>query len=237
MKPVLAAGLLLFCSVTRAQPTFWDVQSGDSVAAGDLYFQEQLTVNQEGLNSGTIFTRGFRKGFEAGITVHQLTHRFASHSDVIEKSTSEPEKNADLLVNLQKRFDLNQWYSIGVGTRSGINVPGSSAEICYSGFAFVNNRFSIPRTDHRFVLGMYYATLFYAGEGNSAGLMAGMQIGLIRDKLSLITDFISGNNAISMISTGLNFSFSQNVQAGLGAQLPTPGSENSAGFILQLTVK
>jgi hypothetical protein len=235
LKFALSILLPAFC--IKAQPTLWDVQSADTVEPGKYFFQVQSNVTEEQIVNGAVITRGFDEGIEVGLTIHQLTHEFGRNASFMEASPANPEETADVLLNVQKIFRISNWYSVGIGSRSGVNIPRVTSLLKYAGFTFLNNRVSIPGSEHQFALGAYYANEQYAGDGNNFGLMAGMQLEVIKEKMAFVTDFISGSNALAVINSGFNFSFGEHLQLGVALQLPVPGSNNDTSGIFQLTIK
>lgn len=87
----------------------------------------------------------------------------------------------------------------------------------------------------KYYLGGYYANHAYAGTGDSFGIMAGIEYPLIPDKMHLMGDILSGNNAISVAVLGIVFFLPANWQLSFGAQIPSPGSNNEYGAVFEIT--
>ena len=87
----------------------------------------------------------------------------------------------------------------------------------------------------KYYLGGYYANAAYAGSGDSFGVMAGIEYPLIPKRLSLMGDIISGNNAIGVAVLGFVLSLPTNWHFSFGAQIPSPGSNNDYGMVVEIT--
>ena len=75
------------------------------------------------------------------------------------------------------------------------------------------------------------------GAGNEFGWMAGIEHPLRRDDLSFVADFISGINSASVAVIGAQWRLSKEKgwYISLGAQLPSPDSDNDFRAVFELT--
>jgi hypothetical protein len=227
----------LFIHDSVAQRNIIDVPTTEIVENGQLFFQQQVTVGNRNILSGTVFTWGLGKGFEVGFNIQQLTFNTRPRSRIIILDAEQPEESPDLLVNAQKGFKISRWSTLGIGTRSGINVPTEGYGMRLVTFSYLNSQFSIPETKNMVSAGSYYSNTPYSGIGNRYGCMLGAEAEIIKDKFSLIADFLSGTNALSVVNAGFQISLPKQWQIALAAQLPTPGSGNHHGAVVQLSWK
>jgi hypothetical protein len=127
--------------------------------------------------------------------------------------------------------------NLGIGTKSGLSAAREWNDIQFMNFSYLNSHFTIPETENNLVIGTYYANNAYAGDGNSLGVMIGVQAEVIKDKLNIIGDYLSGINTLSIINLGLQMPLYQQWQLALAVQLPSPGSGNNHGGVIQFSKK
>lgn len=195
-----------------------------------------MVITSGQLNTSTLVTTGLGKDFEIGLSIHQLIFQ-PSASELIPIDPEKPEENPDLLINAQKGFDIQDWWTIGVGLRSGVNAAKARRDITFANFNYLNNQFSLPNSETKGIAGVYYANQAYAGKGNHWGAMIGAEVELVKDKLSLMGDYLTGNSSLSNINLALQLSLPKEWQLTVGTQLPGPGSDNSVGGVIQIARK
>ncbi|MBO9702985.1 MAG: hypothetical protein J7604_22410 [Sporocytophaga sp.] len=66
-------------------------------------------------------------------------------------------------------------------------------------------------------------------------MQLGLQKVLIKEKLTLITDYITGQNEISVINSGLQVNLNNNWKIALAVEFPAPHSDNHHGLIIQVS--
>lgn len=66
-------------------------------------------------------------------------------------------------------------------------------------------------------------------------MLLGLQKIIIKDKLTFIADYISGQNAVSVINSGLQVSLNENWKIALAAEFPAPHSDNHHGMVIQIS--
>jgi hypothetical protein len=89
--------------------------------------------------------------------------------------------------------------------------------------AYLYNAFDLADWGRAY-LGAYYANHAYAGPSNNVGLMAGLDVPIMKGKVYLMGNLMTGNNDISVAVVGAVFYLPSNWQLSFGAQLPAPGS-------------
>jgi hypothetical protein len=233
-KRSLVITVLISMSVMAAlaQRNLIDVPSSEIVEEQKLFLQGQATFSLGKLGTSAIVTYGLGNDLEVGATFHQFVFK---KSRGIEINQEHPEQNPDFLINAQKGFALTDYLRLGLGTRSGINAAKANEDLIFVNFDYLNGQFTIGESEHKLVVGTYYANTAYAGEGTKFGVMAGADIVLVKERLHLISDFISGTSALSVINTGLQISVGKEWQLTFGGQFPTPGSGNSSAAVLQIS--
>jgi hypothetical protein len=214
-----------------AQKNLIDVPSGEIVEKAKSFFQQQLNINNKSVNASTIFSYGLGHNFEIGLNVNQL---YFERGEGVQIDSSEPEENPDFLVNLQKGFSVSDKYDVSIGTRSGIAAFKNGDESEFATFNYLNNSITFL-SDHKFIVGGYYTNDQYAGKGNKAGVMAGLDIIIKKDAIDFLADFTSGKNALSVINLGFEFQVLKSWTLTFGYQFPVSGSNNEAAGLIQIS--
>jgi hypothetical protein len=236
--------VLLLCALLTvsyhliAQRNIIDVPTSEIVEKNHLYFQEQITFAQAHVITSTVFTRGFGHGFEAGLTLNQLTFRNERHRHIITVDPQIPEENPDLMINAQKGFEWQDWFTLAVGTHTGIITARHWADEKVVTFDYINTRFSLPDSDNKLILGTYGGNRAYMGEeGHQFGWMAGTEIEIIPEKLNFMGEYISGKNTLSNFNFAIQIALPKDWQLAIALQLPSPGSSNSSAAVFQIARK
>jgi hypothetical protein len=228
---VIAAALMTISSF--GQRNLVDVPSSDIVEKGRMFMQFQFGINKDEIQGSAVGTYGLGYGFEMGWYVHQGVFGLKEQKGFETDPQDKPENTPDFMVNLQKGFNIQEWFKVGIGTRLGTNARGSGDESHFVYMNYLNTQFSIPDSENKLVIGAYHADRQYAGE-NTVGLMAGIEAELIKEKVNILSDFYSGKNALSVWNTGLQFSLPKNWHVLLGVQVPLPDSDNSTSAVIQI---
>jgi len=226
--------LLLFSINGYGQKNLFAVPSNDSISRGENFFQPQLLITDDEINPGLVITHGLGHDFEIGVNIQQVLLQ-TDKSPVFTTDDKEVGENPLVLINIRKGFWIRPWYSIALGSQTG---PAFGPEHSQSGIAtfnYLNNRWSIPETQNKLILGMYYSNELYSGTGNNLGVMAGLEGVLIKERMTFQADFMSGNNLMSVINIGLGLNITKDWEFGAAAQLPVPGSSNPRGILFQLS--
>ncbi len=221
----------------QAQRNLVNVPQSEIVAPGKLFFQEQVTITDH-VQSGTTFTFGLGKSWEAGLNINNVNlHYRTAHAHIVETASEHPEDNPDITFNIQKGIHLADWLDLGIGTLTGVGYINKPSKPKLASFSYLNSQFTIKGPEIKFYGGGYYTTPAYSGEGNQLGFMAGLAIPLISEKLIFAGDYLSGNNALSNFSAGLAVQLLKRWCLAAGVQIPSPGSDNPYGGIIQISTR
>jgi hypothetical protein len=233
---LLFLSILIFpYSNLLAQINIIDVPTSEIVDKDNLFFQEEITIGNRNIKSSTTFTWGFGKNFEAGFNVYQITFNTRPHSERLIINSMDPENNPDFLINAKKGFKANDWMQYAIGTQTGINIVHHRSDLQILNFSYVNTELSIPDTENSLTLGSFYANQPYGGDGSKVGIMAGAQVEIFKDKLSLISDMHTGTSSLAVLNTGIEISLPKKWKLDLAYQLPMPGSNNNSGGLIQVS--
>jgi len=230
MKKMIKKSLLLsICAIiftsnnSIAQQNLFNVPSSDITEKDKIFFQDQLNLGKlSGVNNITL-DYGLENDLEVGLNIFN-----------VDMYPTNDLRNPYVLANFQKGFTINEHYKIGMGTQTGLTPPIYNKTIGIPSFSYFNNAINL---DHygRYYMGAYYANHAYAGNGDSFGMMAGVEYPLIEHKLHLQGDILTGNNDISVAVLGFVIFLPKNWQLSFGAQLPSPSSSNDYGAVVEFT--
>ena len=226
--------LLLFCISFSAfaQNNVITVPIAETVQKKKVYVQPGVLVNKNIVQLANILTYGLGANFQAGITIIDVTMHYGNNGETFFPIDSvKPSMNPDVLLNLQKGFKLNNKTWIGIGTQSGVNIADNGTN--FSTFNYVNAQTKVFK-DNLILLGGYHGndTRLATEEDNKFGLLAGLKIPLTK-KWNVAADYISGNNARSLINAGLGLKLSSKWSMYGGAVIPAPDSGNKYGGTIQ----
>ncbi|MCX6851297.1 MAG: hypothetical protein NTY98_20525 [Verrucomicrobia bacterium] len=220
-----------------AQQNLFNVPSGAITPQGDLFFQEQFNINNLAGTSNSTVAFGLGNGWEAGFNL--LNYYMY---DKTKKLPSDPDKpkapgNPDLMANLQKGLQVNDFWNTCIGLQAGFNPAKTRHNSYFQNFSWWINSFEVSNHEAfgKWYAGAYYANHNYAGDGNRLGLLLGVEIPIIKDKLAFQADGIMGHNDLSVMVIGGVYTFDNKWMLSLGAQIPTPSSGNSHGVVIEFT--
>src|SRR4051812_31438928 len=96
--------LLVFLAVHQisAQTSLFNVPTSDTLKKRELFFQVQGTLTKEDMETGAVFTWGLGKGFEAGISIKQVTFIRHSKFDLRQTNDEAAADKPEVLINMQK---------------------------------------------------------------------------------------------------------------------------------------
>lgn len=222
-----AAAIGLAAHAARAQQNLFNVPSAEITRPGGLFFQQQFNFDRV-TQSNTTISYGLGHGFEVGINVLQL--------DLVPQHPTAGDPNTALFTfNGQKGFDLGRSFKVGVGTQLGQSVPEDPDRVQLADFSWLVGVAKLPRDLGKLYGGAYYANRTFRGaRGEDFGFMLGYDIP-VTERLSLVGDYVSGRNGLSVAVLGGVVRLTKHWSLSLGGQLPSPGSGNSYGGVLELT--
>lgn len=217
-----------------AQQNLFNVPSGQITKRGELFFQQQFNFAGGVGTSNTTVDVGVGRGWEVGFNFLDLQMYQPRDSGA---SIGPQQVNPDLLVNLQKGFEVADFWNVGVGTQIGGNPSRRTRDTRFLNFTWVINQFEVPEREEfgKWYVGAYSANKAYAGPGDSVGFLLGAEVPIVRDKLSFQFDWVGGRNDLGVAVVGGVYTFPSGWQLSLGAQLPAPRSDNPYGVVLEFT--
>jgi hypothetical protein len=218
--------------VFYSQQNFINVPSSEATKRHKLFFQQQINFN-ELIQSNTTLDFGLRKGFEVGVNVLGLNFNEKTKTFLNNDTSDSDPYNPLVMLNGLKQFELNKKISITIGTQAGLNFNDNKktkgAQLVYSNL-LIKDMF-IERSS--IVLGSYYNTQHYGGQGNRLGIWLGAEMPIV-NKLHVVAESVLGNNAISYTSVGIIYYPKKRIPLTFGMQIPNT-KNNAYSFVFELT--
>lgn len=224
------AALCVVTTPAAAQQSLFNVPAGVSTPEGSLFGQEQINITPSGGESNTTLQVGLTPWLEAGLNVFHVTLFQARNVDLA-RAAAGPSVLGNLVATLHPtRFlNLQAGFAAGVGARPVTGDP----EPVLSGWAV--SRWSAPGHWGSYVVGGYVGSRGETGDGWHAGALVGFELPLVPERLHLMGDWVVGVNAVGDVVLGAVAFFGRNFQLSAGAMLPSPGSDNDYGGVVELT--
>ncbi|MBX7144634.1 MAG: hypothetical protein K1X79_09305 [Oligoflexia bacterium] len=223
----------------EAQQNLFNMPSGIITAPGTLFFQEQMNLFRRAGNSGTTFDIGLGKGWEAGINLLDVSlyDRLDRDNEPAQIGETHSPGSPDLMLNVQKGFEVTRWWRSSIGTQVGSNIDFGHEPARFLNFSWTSNAFSVPSHPEygTWYVGGYYANPDFAGGGTNHDLLLGCEIPVVGHHLAFQADAVLGRNDLSVIVIGGVYSFENRWQISLGAQIPTENSGNPFGVVVEFT--
>lgn len=215
-----------------AQQNFINVPSGVTTEKGNVFFQQQVNINQL-LQSNATVEIGLGRGMEIGLNLLGLNFTEKGlHPNTNDTSAMNP-YNPLLLMNACKGLRINKNFGFAVGAQYGYNCrkihPPFAADLGYVNmFAdhFLNN-------DGTVVAGLYVNSLHYGGLGSRYGEWLAAELPL-NHRIHLMAETILGNNALSFTSFGVICFIKKNMPLTVGMQVPN-NNRNAKAFVFEFT--
>lgn len=234
MKKIII--LLLFSfyfGCLHSQQNFINVPSAEVTTKNKLFFQQQLNFN-ELIQSNSTLDFGLGKGFEIGANVLGLNFNHKQKSFLNNDSTDTDPYNPLILINGLKQFEITEHISIAAGAQIGLNFTDNHKR-ARAGLTYLNLRITdILVKNSVFVVGSYYNSLHYGGQGNRLGAWVGAEVP-IKPYFHVMAESVLGNNALSYTSLGIILYPAKWMPLTLGVQIPNT-QNNSYSIVFELTI-
>ena len=230
---ILFAGLQ-WCAEARAQQNLFNVPSGTMTQKEEVFIQEQLNIGRFGESNLTV-DYGLGNDWEMGLNVFKVNLYPGNPQPLVGESNDDA-----VLLNIQKLFRPMDQLDIEIGTQTGMSANNAARRVDVLNFSWCVSRWDLfvdRFLEGNYVFGAYYGNEPFLGLGSQFGFMAGLELPLIDEKFSFVSDIIAGTNDASVAVIGGQYTLSKRLgwQISMGAQLPSPGSGNDYGAVLELT--
>ncbi|OLY90938.1 hypothetical protein SAMN05444008_1173 [Cnuella takakiae] len=240
MKKLAVIFSLLFLLQLGAegQQNFFNVPSSDITQKGASFFQQQVNFYKGGVQFNATYNHGLGKGFEVGVNYLGLTMAATDHKLHMPFNDHELPYNPFLALNAQKRFSLSEHLTVAAGGQYGVTT---TTVLRKGGYAYANMVLNEEAVGFKAVAGLYGATNSFFGAGSRLGgdvpigIQAGMEQALVKDKVVLQADYISGRHNISEVVLGGACYLNSKWILSAGYQLPGRLSKSVHALVLELT--
>lgn len=206
----------------------FNVPAGLVTAPGKVFVQEQLTFTAAEGEANATAELGLTRWLEVGFNAFHVP-LYAS----AESAGNKPFKRAfswNASVSLAPRPDVRVFLggSLGVGERPS-HLLGTV------GFGWAVARWEAPGRFGTWIVGAAMGNRGAEGEGAPFLGILGAEVPIIPDRVAFLGDWFIGNNDVSVAVLGAVVFIGPSFQICGGAQLPSPGSRNDFGGVLELT--
>lgn len=218
------------------QQNLFNIPSGDITPKDKFFYQHQINLYSEKLESKAHFVYGLGDGWDCGVNLVGKGLYFdkewrMSYNDDPGDGALYP----IIMGTLQKQFNISEVIDINLGTQIGYNVSSliKNKEINY--FNYVLATYYLNNKSSRIVGGLYQTNRMFVGQGNTYGGFVGFEY-KIYTNLYLMGDWVSGNNDASVAVLGGMYNLTKRLQLCAGVQIPNPNTPKPYGLVLELNL-
>ncbi len=227
---------VLFSNDILGQQNLFNIPSGDITNSKKIFYQHQLNLYSDKLESKAHLVYGLGKGWDAGINLVGKGFYFspewrALHNDDPNKGALYP----ILMGTLQKQFKINEHFAINVGGQGGYNLSNKLANKEINYYLYGIGIYYFMKGKSRIVGGLYQTNRMFVGNGSTFGAQLGYEINLSK-RWYLMGDWISGNNDSSVGVFGGMYNLTKRVQLCAGLLVPNPNTPKPMGIVLELNL-
>ncbi|MFY8003498.1 MAG: hypothetical protein ACOVNR_01595 [Chitinophagaceae bacterium] len=234
---MLLVTFYLFSSVIGySQQNLFNIPSGDITDTKKGFYQHQLNVYSNKVESKAHFVYGLGKGWDAGVNLVGKGAYFTKDWRLLHNDN--PTKGAVypiLMGTLQKQFNINKRFDINLGTQFGSNLSNKINSKVANYFLYGLGVYYFNKRKSRVVGGVYKTNEMFVGTGNTAGMMLGYEIKLAK-RWYLMGDWVSGNNDASVAVLGGMYNLSKRVQLCAGWQVPNANTPKPQALVLEINI-
>lgn len=234
--PQAVAAFMLLSSAVHGQQNLFNIPSGDVTNHKKGFYQHQLNIYSNKLESKGHFVYGLGKGWDVGANLVGKGFYFPPEWRVLHNDN--PDKGAlypILMGTVQKQVQVDEHFSFNLGSQVGYNLSNriQNKELNY--FLYGIGIYYFMKGKSRIVGGIYQTNQMFVGTGNTFGGMLGYEIKLSK-RWYLMGDWVSGNNDSSVGVIGGMYNLSRRTQLCAGWLLPNPDTPKPMGVVLELNL-
>lgn len=237
LKTFFIAVILILTSFvcTYAQQNLFNIPSADITTNKKVFYQHQLNVYGQKVESKSHFVYGLGKGWDIGVNLVGKGLYFTPEwRALFNDNTINGSLYPILMGTVQKQFVLTNKLFVNIGGQYGYNLSNKILNKKFNHFTYILGRYDFKKGS-RIVGGLYNTTNMFVGQGNTIGVMAGYEIKLTK-RLYLMGDWISGNNDASVLVFGGMVNVSKRVQFCAGWQIPNPNTPKPMAVVLEINL-
>jgi hypothetical protein len=221
--------LTLLSTTALAQQSLFNVPSTQETLPGRLFGQVQLTGSALGGEVNTTLELGVFRWLEVGVNLFRMPlYR------ITEPNPDAPAQSSTML-NANVYLDPLEWPAFEAGVQGGVGFIPTTNRLEPVLYGWVTARFEAPGRFGSYVVGAYSGTRGALGRGPPSGGLLGVEVPLVEHAVHAMADWVIGLNDLSVAVVGAVVFIGQSFQLSGGVQLPSPGSGNAFGGVLELT--
>ena len=236
LKSVLFLLMIAAFQKTYGQQNLFNIPSGDITPAKKLFYQHQLNVYSNKLESKAHVVYGLNKGWDAGVNLVGKGFYFSPNWRMLHNADATKGALYPILMGtLQKQFTLSDHFDVNFGTQAGFNLSDQLSNKKLNFFTYGIGVYHFMHGKSRLVGGIYQTNKEYVGQGNTFGIMFGYEIKLAK-RWYAMGDWLSGNNDASVGVIGAVYNLTKRIQICGGWQIPNPNTPKPSGVVLELNL-
>jgi len=243
LKVILLVFTVAGTHLIQAQQSYFNVPSSDRTKEGEFFFQEQLNYADGEITSNSTFDWGITKHFEAGFNVLQVNYAKGSVLRRSDNSITPDEMVYPLITaNCQYFFPISEHHQFSVAAVSGFSFLNKlslkeNATLVFSNYQYHKHGLKITAgiyagNNHMMSTGTRFP---FSNINSPLGFQIGSEIPIIHEKLSIITDYVSGTHAMGMSTLGIAVAVPHHWVISLGGFFPNINSVNPKGIVMEFT--
>lgn len=236
LKIILVISLISTFSLTYGQQNLFNIPSGDITNTKKAFYQHQLNLYTDKLESKAHLVYGLGKGWDIGMNLVGKGFYFNPEWRILHNSN--PSKGAlypIILGTIQKQFHISEKINVNIGTQVGYNLSNQISNKELNHFSYAIGVYHFMHEKGRIVGGIYKTNKEYVGQGNTFGAMLGYELKLSK-RWYLMGDWLSGNNDASVSVIGGMYNLTRRIQVCAGWQIPNPNTPKPMGVVLELNL-
>jgi len=225
--------LLVDCTTGFAQQNLFNIPSSDITPKNKFFYQHQLNVYTNKVESKSHLVYGLGKGWDAGLNLVGKGAYFTPEwNGLYNSDAGRGSLYPVLMVTLQKQIPLFKKVNLNVGTQMGLNLSNKvhNKKINYFNYALASYQIGEGR---RIVAGGYLSNRMFTGTGNVAGALIGFEYKLTKH-FYLMGDWVSGRNDAGVGVLGGMFVLSKRIQLCGGYAIANPNTPKPNAFVFEL---
>jgi len=234
-KSLIFFALLFVHTESFAQQNLFNIPSADITPNKKFFYQHQLNIYSNKLESKAHLVYGIGKGWDIGINLVGKGFYFdpqwrGLHNDNPNKGALYP----ILMGTVQKQFTLDDHFNINLGTQIGWNLSNKLSNKKLNHFSYAIGSYH-TKGGLKIVAGLYNTNQMYVGNGNTFGAMGGFELKLSK-KLYLMGDWVSGRNDAAVSVIGGMYNVTKRFQLCAGWQIPNPNTPKPSGMVFEINL-
>jgi hypothetical protein len=230
LRTAALAAALLAPAEALAQQSLFNVPATETTAPAALFGQLQLSLVPAGGESNATVDVGLLPWLEAGVNVLHVPLYDGGGAPTAHQTASNV-----LVANASVLLRPTSFMSLQAGLQGGIGGHPVSRRTEAVVFGWLSLRFEADPRHGAWIVGAYAGTRGALGDGTPAGAMVGVDFPLVDRRLHLVADWLVGDTAVSTAVAGFALFAAPWFQVSGGVEVPTPGSGNEYGAVVELT--